>query len=561
MVGIVLTDRRGWSRLRSAILLLACLLAIAIGGPAGAQTIENVAFARWIEGGAVRETASNRVSVTTEPRTTAAITTWRVVPGASQSVTYRPSVCGTASAASPAGATEPRTVGVAPAEGYRIGETILFEVVASYANRDPAAVDTIVLVLTASGGDSQELTVSETGPDTGRFIGTIGTARTGAGIMPNDCRLSVDNGEVVALAPAGQSAPDTALRKEVTVLADPFGVVFDSETGAPVSGVRITLRDAVTGQLASVFAEDGLTPWPSSLISGAPITDGAGNTYPMEPGRYWFPLTFLGRYRLEIEPPPPFNAPSVASRRQLEQLTRPDGRGFVILDASFGDQFVLDSPVPIEIDIPVDAPGGAISLAQTVSRQVAQPGDALFYTISAASPDSGRARRDVTITVTLPSALRLRADTIRIDGAAAPEAVTVAPDGRSFRVAREALLPGRELRISYAVSVRADAQPGPLESAVEVADGLDRRARTSTAVRIERDNLAGRMTIIGRVILGDCRAPGVGLAGARVMMEDGSFAVTDADGRYRFEGVAQARVGRASWWARAARWHGPISMS
>jgi hypothetical protein len=48
------------------------------------------------------------------------------------------------------------------------------------------------------------------------------------------------------------------------------------------------------------------------------------------------------------------------------------------------------------------------------------------------------------------------------------------------------------------------------------------------------------MTIIGRVIDGGCsvdpaKAPGI--AGVRIMLEDGSYAVTDRDGRYHFEGV------------------------
>ena len=48
------------------------------------------------------------------------------------------------------------------------------------------------------------------------------------------------------------------------------------------------------------------------------------------------------------------------------------------------------------------------------------------------------------------------------------------------------------------------------------------------------------MTIIGRVTDGGCAAgpkPRAGVAGVRIMLEDGSYAVTDRDGRYHFEGV------------------------
>ncbi|MEQ8772534.1 MAG: carboxypeptidase-like regulatory domain-containing protein, partial [Erythrobacter sp.] len=99
---------------------------------------------------------------------------------------------------------------------------------------------------------------------------------------------------------------------------------------------------------------------------------------------------------------------------------------------------------------------------------------------------------------------------------------------------------GASARITYAVSVRPDAPPGRAVNAARVEDALGRRARASAAIDIERETIADRMTIIGRVMAGDCTVPGSerrGIPGVRIMMEDGSFAVTDADGRYHFEGV------------------------
>jgi hypothetical protein len=65
-------------------------------------------------------------------------------------------------------------------------------------------------------------------------------------------------------------------------------------------------------------------------------------------------------------------------------------------------------------------------------------------------------------------------------------------------------------------------------------------SRASAAIDLVRDGIADRMTIIGRITAGDCtldEAQRSGIAGVRVMLEDGSFAITDADGRYHFEGV------------------------
>ena len=512
--------------------VLAVLAAMAVSAPLVAQTIDNVAAARWKESGIERQIASNRVSLAMVAER-AAITTYRIAPDGPQSLTYSADPC---IAGARVGA---RTTTVAPASTYRIGEGTLVAVAASFANRDPAAIDRIALDVTTSRGERKTLSLPESGPDSGRFIGYLATIRALGSSMAADCQLGVASGDIIAFAPRGGGEQVASLRAEVTMLADPFGVVFDSETGAPISGARITLRDAATGQPAQVFGEDGVTPWPASVVSGAPIIDGAGKTWPMEPGRYWFPLTAMGRYRLDVEPPAPFSAPSAASRAQLDRLARVDGRAFALSEGSFGAPFALASAVPVEIDIPLDAPGSPIALSQNVSRPVASPGDVLILTLTATNPDPARPRGDVRIIERLPRDLRLRPETIRIDGVAAPEALVVAPDGLSFVVTRDAIGTGQSLSITYAASVRADARAGQAEIRVDAVDGLGRSARANAVVRIVRDTIAGRMTIIGRVVAGDCRsaATAPGLAGARVMMEDGSFAVTDADGRYRFEGV------------------------
>jgi uncharacterized repeat protein (TIGR01451 family) len=171
---------------------------------------------------------------------------------------------------------------------------------------------------------------------------------------------------------------------------------------------------------------------------------------------------------------------------------------------------------------------------------VAQPGDAVFYTVTVRNQDATHTKRAVVLTDKPSAALRLRRNSIRVDGVAAPAgAVDIAEDGRTLTITIGTLEPGVTRTVSYAMTVRPDAPAGNALNRVEAVDARGLSAVASANVRVERDNLAATMTLIGRVSIGDCtiRGPRKGLGGVRLVLEDGSFAVTDAEGRYHFEGL------------------------
>ncbi|QFT77597.1 hypothetical protein [Erythrobacter sp. THAF29] len=553
-----------FSRLVAAALLIVLLPLAVPGEEALAQdgpdtsrpilkTITNTAEARWTLGGVDNQTASNEISI--DVRAPAPeIRAFRPTLSSGIELTYGAPVCTSSSqvqfqSASSVGNNQASSTSNAIsvlAEQTRVlnaGQLLIFEINSAEGNVDPGAIDELDVVITTSSGDREVLTVFETGPNTGIFFGQIDTVRMPPAPVQSDCRLSLADGNVIEIAASLPGDNTIIVSTDVEVLADPFGVVFDSETGEPVDGARVTLVDDQTGIPATVFAEDGVTPWPSSVISGQAITDGAGNVTQMGPGEFWFPLTFLGRYRLVIEPPDPYTAPSVVSEADLARLTRPDGRSFVIREGSFGGVFALDDPTPVQIDIPLDRPSPEIGLVKTASRQQAQPGDVVFYSITTRNADPSRAKRNVVLTDVSSRELRLRPDSVRVDGVEAPDAVSIAPDGSTLTVSLGDIAGGASRRVTYAMNVRPDAQPGRAFNDAFVTDSLGRTARASAVVDITRETIADRMTIIGRVTEGSCNDlylrdnPRRGIPGVRVMLEDGSYAITDADGRYHFEGV------------------------
>lgn len=519
-----------------AVALFGALL-LCVAGPVRAQTITNIAEAQWFNAGTSERTSSNPV-VLTVLDDTALIETFRPTSGG----TTTPISASTCQGSPLPGLGVPGVGGgvasVERAVSFRIGDDLVFRVTAPRANRDAGVIDRIITVLTTTSGDREEIEVMETAADSGIFVGAIKTTAIPPQPMAGDCRLSVNEGDRIDIECLTGDLHQIATA-DVAVLADPFGLVFDSEDGTPVSGARVSLVDAATGQPAAVFADDGVTPWPSTVISGQAVTDAGGNVYQFLPGEYRFPLAPFGSYRVVVEAPAPYTAPSQLAPARLAGLTRPDGGAFLISDASYGGALTLSSPAPVRVDVPVDRPGIALTLAKTVSRPTAAPGDSVLYTVTLRNADPSRVRRDVTVVDTPSRWLRLRADSIRVDGVAAPGLVTAAADGSVLTISLPEIAAGTTRRITYAMTVRPDAPPGEVLNRAEATDLFGQRTTASAVLAIERETVGDRMTLIGRVTEGACTLYGVrrGIPGVRVMLEDGSFAITDADGRYHFEGL------------------------
>lgn len=534
-------DRR---TIRAAILAcVSALLAVLGVSVVYAQTITNTAQANWTQSGRTLRSLSNAVAfdVTALPiPTPTPIQTYINRAYASQSLEFSPSSCGGAQLGAGAvkGLGTTVTASVNATTSLQSGDVIYFSVTAPQMNANSSAVDSLVSDLTTSNGDRETIQIFETGPNTGVFVGAMPTAGTLPALMQNDCRLSVVSQGTISIAVRSGSTATPFATASLDVRADPFGTVFDSEDGTPVSGAIVSIVDAVTGAPAEVLAPDGQSSWPSSMVSGQSVTDGAGNVYPMAAGEYRFPLLAPGDHRIVVVPPTPYSAPSGASMAQLAALTGPNGP-FIISDASFGRSFALASLEAAQVDVPVDRPGVAVTLTKAASRTRAEPGEAVFYTITVTNPDTRGTKRGVKLVDTPSDKLRLRRDSIRIDGEAAQDAATVSPDGSSLSIALGSIAPGGSRRVTYAMTVRPDAPSGEAVNKVTATDGRGLAAIANAVVKIDLNGLTSRMTLVGRVTAGGCTADAarLGIPDVRVMLEDGSFAVTDSDGRYHFDGV------------------------
>jgi uncharacterized repeat protein (TIGR01451 family) len=532
----------------ASLALLAAAMPVHADGAGGySRIITNVASLEWDVGNSVVRQMSNRVDLTVhlyQPQNN--LKTYHLT-GSAQA-TDRPSLKGASCKGSGGdvpfafeGIRSGIPLDATPIEETKQvhpGEPLILGVQRPDANRNSTAIETVTVTIEMQG-DREEVSLVETGPDTGFFMGGIATRATPPQPVHGDCKLSLDPGVTAPLDASNSDGEPPFADTQLNVLIDPYGLAFDSVDGRSVSGVTITIYDADTGRVAEVFGDDGVSRYPSVVVTGQTVTDSGGQVYEFPEGEYRFPLMRPGRYRLVFQPPAPYTAPSTRTPQEMEDLRRPDGLPFELPEGAFGGIIVLDDPAPVRVDVPLDRPGAQILLSKTASKAVAEAGDLVQYQVRVRNPDPSRATAAITVTDIIPPEMRLRANTIRLNGGAI--AANASQDGRTLTIAVPPVRSGATATISYVLEVKPNAKPGDSVNRASAVDALGTSSNVADAtVRITRETIADRMTIVGRVIDADCsvdpeKAPGV--PGVRVMLEDGSYAVTDEDGRYHFEGV------------------------
>ncbi len=137
--------------------------------------------------------------------------------------------------------------------------------------------------------------------------------------------------------------------------------------------------------------------------------------------------------------------------------------------------------------------------------------------------------------------MRYQAGSLRVNDQPVPDP-GIGIDGRTLTIGIGDLAVGATARVSYVVILGAGVLPGyAINTARATASGGVLNSNVAqVAVRIREPLFSGRVTIIGRVFEGECGTPWSelkGVANVRVMLENGTYVVTDKDGQYHFEAV------------------------
>ena len=133
--------------------------------------------------------------------------------------------------------------------------------------------------------------------------------------------------------------------------------------------MEVTLVDAISGlpATAAVFGADGITPFPSTVVSGASVTDVAGNTVEFAAGSFRFPVVLPGSYRLVANTPAGIAFPSIVADADLVNLP---GGPYVLVAGSRGSDFDVLAGIPPAFDVPVDPSSADVFLSKQASKEV-----------------------------------------------------------------------------------------------------------------------------------------------------------------------------------------------
>jgi len=408
-------------------------------------------------------------------------------------------------------------------------------------NLNSLVQETIEIALSVDGGtDIERLILTEVGIDSGIFTGYI-TISQGSPLL-NDGVLNVSVNNNVEVFYQDMSDPGDVERKAVVV--DPYGKVFNSVTGGALNGYTVHIVDTHTGLPATVFGDDGISTYPATVVTGGTVTDGGGKFYNFDNGSYRFPLMPVGNYQLIVEPPSgaSFRWPSTASNEVLATIANGP---HVITLGSRGETFPLQAGPPLHIDIPLDPVTTPLYVRRTASQSSAAPGDFVQFKVEIENLSSS-VMNSLILSDILPHGFRLEQASVRVNGVVF-SAFTIAASGKLIDFNLGMMASTETVTVEYVTAVGA-VNKGVLSSSsgAESNGGLASSNTAVVEIMITEELMRSAAVLMGRVVIDDGLsqsgqetegADGNGLSGARIVMEDGRYAITDERGMYHFDDV------------------------
>lgn len=411
-------------------------------------------------------------------------------------------------------------------------------------NADRYTADRVkIRIKSTKTGDVEEVIGVETGVNTGVFHYTLPTTLSDKGIsfdavLQTLKRDKVDISLTDCLDGQGQSTA-TITDINTNVLMDPYGTVFDAKTGLPVAGATVTLLDQNGQPIGSnvAFEIDAQTGEKTS-IPATQVTNSAGE--------FIYPLVKAGTYSFVVDTKtiPGNTRYTFASDRTVYPSFPADKA--VDLKWSYAGQFTLNNGDPaLNIDIPIDPEvantSSSLFVKKAASNKTAEIGEFEEYTVTVANRGTADSA-NVSITDTLPRGFIYVQGSMRVDGTKVED--PLGGKGPYLKLGLGTLTPNKEVKVQYRVYIGPNALNGDGINRVRAKDAKGIESNEASAkVEVTPGAMISDGFIVGKVFT-DCNGNGIqdageiGVPGVRIYLEDGSYVITDSEGKYDFYGIS-----------------------
>ena len=425
-----------------------------------------------------------------------------------------------------------------------VNKPLYLEAQNASCNADRYTADKVkIKIKSAKTGDLEEVIGVETGPNTGVFHYTLPTAFADVGIAYDSLLQTVKRDQVqVSLTDcldAQGNSTQTFTNISTQVLIDPYGTVFDAKTGLPVAGATVTLLDQNGQPIADNIA------YKLDEQTGELVTIPAKQITNSE-GKFIYPLVKAGTYSFVVDTTtiPGNTRYSFVSDKSVYPSFPADKA--VDLEWSYAGKFTLNNGDPaLNIDIPIDpdltVPTSPLFVQKVATNKNSEIGEFEEYTVTVANRGTVDSK-DVSITDTLPRGFIYVQGSMRIDGTKVAD--PLGGKGPYLKLGLGTLTPSKEVKVQYRVYIGPNALNGDGINRVRAKDGQGIESNEASAkVEVTPGAMISDGFIVGKIFT-DCNRNGVqdagevGVPGVRIYLEDGSYVVTDSEGKYDFYGIS-----------------------
>ena len=424
----------------------------------------------------------------------------------------------------------------------RVNEPLYIQTNAAVCNANRSVSDQVKIQVTSKlTGDVVYVNATETGENTGIFQFDLPTEENSQKNLIDQILQTLKRDQVnIQLTDCLDERGQSTLKIDniqTDVLIDPYGIVFDAQTGKPVAGATVTLVDEFDRPVADniAFEIDRITGELKS-IPAKQVTN--------ENGEFVYPLVKTGSYKLIVDTSTiPGQEYSFVSNQVIYPIDSFNGKA-VHSEWSYGGKFTLtaDSPA-LNIDIPIDPTLSKTGLVvqKTARDKSVELGDFTNYTITVTNQGNIEAP-NVQLKDTLPRGFSYVPNTMRVDGQKVAD--PLGGKGPYLTLGLGNLAANTAKKVEYRVQIGPNALNGDGINRARAVDGRgDSSNEAQAKVKVLPGVFSSEAFIVGKVYT-DCNRNGMqdagelGVPGVRIFMEDGTYMVTDHEGKYDFYGVS-----------------------